>query len=471
MRDNAYEKLYEIERKYNVEGIKYDGICLWPFIRNDLYMEYELYEEISSGMELWSTRYKKNESKFVRLLNSIRVSSTGLFDLKHADLLYTDSGQQRYCNGRYIEKITNEILKNTEKLIPVVGFSSNTQIRFTDKYIDQDVIRYIGAIGSRILKFDENKYEGRQTADRIYAELGLKNNLRQMTLRLLTLIKFYRKWFARIKPGYIYMVSYYELDKLAAIYAAKEMHIPVIEFSHGIIMHSHTAYNTEKKIEKAPYPDFLFVFGERFKTFVSEKIYDKNAVKVIGNYYIEELKAAKSKNTELFNKKYRNWNSKCIITVASQTYLDKELLKFFIQFARRQDQYSIVFVPRLMKAYHKKVKERNLVIESELDVYQCMQNSDITATVASSCAYESLAFGTPVILVKINDTAKNMKLNFFPDTKSVMLVEDMEKMEACIKHLAGINENAVLEESRKFFGSGHKQLLKQAMYEVLSEFE
>ncbi len=31
MRDNAYEKLYEIERKYNVEGIKYDGICLWPF--------------------------------------------------------------------------------------------------------------------------------------------------------------------------------------------------------------------------------------------------------------------------------------------------------------------------------------------------------------------------------------------------------------------------------------------------------
>ena len=52
-----------------------------------------------------------------------------------------------------------------------------------------------------------------------------------------------------------------------------------------------------------------------------------------------------------------------------------------------------------------------------------------------------------------------------------MLVEDMEKMEACIKHLAGINENAVLEESRKFFGSGHKQLLKQAMHEVLSEFE
>jgi predicted glycosyltransferase len=256
-------------------------------------------------------------------------------------------------------------------------------------------------------------------------------------------------------------------EREAASYAAKEMKIPVIELQHGVISNGHLAYITYVNIEPNPYPDYLFCFGEEFKKFVSPFICEVKNIFVTGNYYIDYIKRNKNKNKELFNKKYSHINSQVIITVASQSmFVDAELefLEKILEF--RKNIYFIYVLreitPKLTCYLHK-----NISIETELDIYQCMQNSHITSTVYSTCAVESLVFGTPVILMNIQNWARFTYSEFFSPSDAVFYANTPEEYISYITFAINKDRKQIASDATRYYAENPKKCTEQA-FEKLS---
>ncbi len=79
-------------------------------------------------------------------------------------------------------------------------------------------------------------------------------------------IKLYEAWFRRVRPYVLIAECYYDY-KMMAIYAAKKLGIPTIEFQHGMITEQTFPYICRKKFTDNPFPEWLFCYGEVYKQF------------------------------------------------------------------------------------------------------------------------------------------------------------------------------------------------------------
>ena len=232
---------------------------------------------------------------------------------------------------------------------------------------------------------------------------------------------------------------------------------------HGVINGQHIAYTSFKSFDITPYPDYLLVFGDRFKLEISKNIYYKDSVFTVGSYYIDLMRQEADTNKCLFEKKYGFLKDKIIITVASQYDIDKAILTFVEQTAKLDSRLFFVFVPRFVKDYHRSYKNDRIVIETELDIYQCMQNSHVTSAVLSTCAIESLAFGTPVVLMDIDGLAQFAYGKFFEGILSVLYAPKPEGFIGKINEAVQFDRNVVREEGNLFFADNHEERLKKVL--------
>lgn len=175
---------------------------------------------------------------------------------------------------------------------------------------------------------------------------------------------------------------------------------------------------------------------------------------------------SKERNVELFNRKYFDIKDKIVITVASQYDIDKEILDFIIEAAKLDNRLFFIFIPRFVKDYHSEFKNECILIETDFDVYQCMQNSHITSAVVSTCAVESLIFGTPVVMMNIKGLALFNYQSFFSDINSVFYADTPAEYVELVKQAIQLDRNVVCEEGRLFFADNYEERLQTAFSEI-----
>jgi hypothetical protein len=470
MKDDTKLRIKQIETEYPVGTIEYKGIKLWPFIQHEIFFTYHYHSSDASISKEKPIR-ESFLSKLGRGLYALRTTSLSILLKQRGTVLFTDNShvELRYIDGKLVDVFAAPIFDYEKNIIPIV-----TKIRkedVTTAFFLQDInsifFSVLVKLYSYIKKFNRESIVNRQILVRIISDLQIEFNIDKYLSNIISFLGVFRIYFRLIKPRRIFLVWYHGMDRMAASYVAKEMKIPVIELQHGIISNGHLAYITYANIEPNPYPNYLFCFGEEFKKFVSPFIYDTKNIFIIGNYYIDYIKRNKNKNKELFNKKYSHINSQVIITVASQSMFTDAELEFLEEILEYRQDIYFIYVPRETTQKLTCYLHENISIETELDIYQCMQNSHITSTIYSSCAVESLVFGTPVILINIQNWAKFTYSEFFSPSDAVFYANTPEEYISYITLAVNKDREQIASDATRYYAENPKKCTEQA-FEKLS---
>ena len=385
---------------------------------------------------------------------------------KNKVLLFTDTAEVRYVDGTAIDKIACELIKNEKDIVPVVRYVRDKKKNCFNKSIDVSIFEVLPLFTH--FRFYAAALHGMDILDGLKSDYNLHLDFVPSIKGIVRAIVFWTNYLRKIKPERIYVNCYYDSLKMAMTYAAKTMGIKVIEFQHGVLSHQHFAYNAFAKIVPNPYPDYLLSFGDNFKNMVSQAIYEPESIKVVGSYYLDLVKSRLEINKKLFKEKY-GMEKRTIITVASQVTIDKRLMEFYMRFAKSHKDFFVIFVPRFSEPHHSVSLPENFVIETELDIYQCMQNASIVSTGYSTCCLEALALGKPVLCVDIDNlSVQGLKDFLVPETTLRMCNEDTDPI-GIIEELAKISEESIICEGNKYFATGHNILLQKALEEIIGE--
>lgn len=464
MKTDVIEKIRYIETHYPVETIECNGIKLWPFLRPNMFTIYYYSDQDSNPAAM------KRCSPIRRAWEAITTTSLKVMFKKNAAFVFTDDVGVKKYNGIYIDRIMQGVFDAESETIPCLIKLMPKAIIAKNEYINSDFIILITKLIGAFCKTKSADIKNIYVLDDIIAYLKIDFNYSKYLRFFKSLLYFYSWYFNIIKPSKIYVNCYYDFWRLPAFFVAKQMQIPVIEVQHGLINSSHIAYTGFKNITPNPYPAYLFVFGDKFKFFISEYVYLNENVFTVGNYYVNLMLKAKEKNVELFNKKYSDVKNKIIITVVSQHDIDEKIFDFIKHVAAIDERFFFIFIPRFVKDYHLHFKHNNIAIEMELDVYQCMQNSHITTAVVSTCAVESLAFGTPVVLLNIDGLAAFNYSSFFSEISSVLYADTPDEYIKQIYKAVNFDKNSVMEEGKLFFVDNYTQRLQNAIAKISDKY-
>jgi hypothetical protein len=460
-------KIKEIESEYPVETIEYAGIKIWPFIRSTIFLSYLNSSEESVIKKGSSWNYFFKAGRFFRVL---RTTSLNILFKKRSSVLFTsDIGSElRYMDGRLVDIFAIPAINYENDLIPIVLKTRSASITAFTQYINSDFFLICAKLYSCTKKINKGKIVNRQTLVKIIADLHIKSDIEKYISNVFAFIGIFRLYFKLIKPNKIFLICYYGIENMVASYVAKEMKIPVIELQHGVIHNAHPAYITKVNIEPNPYPDYIFCFGEKFREIISPFICNPEKTFIVGNYYIDYMRGNKVKNNNIFIKKYSDIYSRIIVTVAGQTELDNEMLEFIEKLSEYYPCVRFIYIPRNMTSKIARYSHTNIFIETELDVYQCMQNSHITSTVNSTCAIESLVFGTPVVLMNIQNLAKTWYSDFFSPSDAVFYADTPEEYASCITLAINKDRKQIVLDSAYYYAE-NPQVHTQKAFEKLIE--
>lgn len=460
----------EIETTYDISKIKYGNEFIWPYLRIYVYScliekKYNTCKEDHHEIR----RHSKIYYFFAYLMRWVKVCfNTSFFLLRKQNdyLLFTDSMEVRKDESNYIDKIANGLIEELGNVVPVVKMlSSQSAFRF---YIDYDLFDLCTSIYKRFVYFSPNMFEGREVLNLIQDTYNISfGNLDDIVRYILASQKIYSKFFSRVKPKCIFINYYYDFTKLPAIMIAKKMGIKTIELQHGMISDKHMAYNTKQYFADNPYPEYFFCFGHKFADRVSSYVYADDKIKVVGSYYIDMIRDKRSINKKIFEQEYGNLQNYKIITFAAQYINDEYSFECMREYANEHPEYFIIYVPRIAKCYHHEGETNNFKVETNLNVYQCMLNSNLTMTIYSTCAVESLALGTPVLLLNYRNQSMEMADFLGANESEFVRVTDKRDMDSNIFEMMCIDKKKVEEFGANFFEYGHKVLMKKAVSDLM----
>ena len=126
-------------------------------------------------------------------------------------------------------------------------------------------------------------------------------------------------------------------------------------------------------------------------------------------------------------------------------------------------------MPRIVEEYHKSNEKTDFYIEDKLDIYQLMQNADVTISVYSTCAVESLFLGTPVLLWDIEGLAKACYGEVFKGINSVCFIDKFDDGLFMIKKFSEINRKDVKKEGMAFFESNYRENMDNALDRIVED--
>lgn len=460
---NYADIIKNIEEKYPVKNVKYNDIPLWPFLRIIFYNT--LFYVGNTKIDYRHFKIlKKFFSYFCKLTNAFFKTYIPYLFKKNVVFLFTDTAEVRYVDGKAFDKISFELINIEKDIVPVVTYVNDKKKNCFSRSIDNSLLLLFARLTPA--HFDENFLEGVQILDELKTMYNLDLDFMPVIKDVVRSINYYNKFFTKRCPKRIYVNCYYSIQKMAMTYVAKTKGINVIELQHGNLSRQHYAYNSAVDIIPNPYPNYLLSFGENYKKVVSPFVYKQENIKIVGSFYLDFVKSHQKTNRNLFAIKYGEI-CRTIITVASQSIIDKRLMDFYVKFADRHKDFFILFVPRYIESYHNTNLPENFVIEKNLDVYQCMQNSNVVSTVFSTCCFEALALEKPVLLVNIDNLAVQGLKDFLVPETTMRICEENSDPINIIRELEKKPISTIKNEGNEYFADGHISLLQKALKEIL----
>ena len=421
------DKFLKFEYENDLFNKKIKGVKFWHYIRFSLYMDIARQKYHSKEQAHTDLKNKKLIKimwpKFKQF--PYFLYRNPLWRLHQKDILVLNH-QRRVKNGNYYDCIyTDEILENIKRSYYV----------FEGPYLEKhfkpirtknikyfDYIYFITLIKRKIFKFINPNFWTLCSKDinELYLLLNNINKIFNVNIDFDKVIKeteniilnyklsknYYEKILNKVKPKIIVEVSSYSFSRFLFNEIATKRGIPTIELQHGIMGKYHIAYNFFKKMELSTFPDYIFLFGKRWKKDTRFPLKEGKLI-VTGFPYFEN----RVNELRYFNK---NSNKENILFVSSEG-IGRKLSKLAIELEKIIDpkKYNIIY--KLHPNEYEKwkdiypwLKNRHIDVidNNNYDIYYYFNNSNYLVGVASTTIFEGLGFNLKIFIVKIGVSYK-----------------------------------------------------------------
>lgn len=459
----------EVEENYNVHTIECNKVKVWQILRLNYISAFE------KNLAPLNTHEVKSKNPTQSRVQSIMLNLSNAFWQGHNYfksydyLLFTDILEERIIDNKISDKISHNIIKLLNKdLLVIINPQKSKHKKIKDYYHKNYLTEAIFHLNSRLKKYTGKDIyiENEEILKTVEKEYKVNVDYVNIIREFFYLVDVLDRYFKRCKPKKIFVNCYYGLFHQAIIYSAHKNNIQVIELQHGIINSEHYAYNIFTPIGKETFPDYIYTFGDYVKEYITSNfIEEKNKIPV-GNFYIEycKNKCSGDKSLITYFKELREKYSK-IVVITSQITIEEELIQFLLQAAHMSRDTLFIFIPRFYdKDFSTYNFPENIIIHKEIDFYQTVGFCDFHSTVYSSCALEAPRFGTPNILININNLSKMNLDNILKDLEFNKYVSSASDFVNTIKEWETPSKEEIINLSETLYKSNNLENLKKALY-------
>lgn len=405
------------EENYKTFEVEIDDFFYWHYIRKSVYDEV-LNKTLDVGKSHNSHSDKSYTYRFFLKMKQIPkwIFKNPFIGLKEKEILVLNHAR-RVKNGKSYDCVyTDLLLKNTELSYYVFEHPelethytpvTTQNLKYLD-YLNFKVSIHIGII--KLLKKNILKKDDQEEFLFLLSELekifDIKLNkdklLNKLTISYLSykpLKKYYNKILEKIKPKVVIEVVSYVRDRMVMNEIAKEKNIPVIEFQHGTMGKNHIAYNFTRKKNLKSFPDYIFTFGDFWKSTTRFPIDDEN-IKVVGWPYFEQ----KLLDSNVLNKIP---SQKKKLLFISQGTIGGVLSKLAIEAFKKLGAENYEFIYKLHPGEYSQWEEKypwlkdskvKVVDNNEFDMHHYFMNADVQIGVYSTALYEGLGYQLKTII-------------------------------------------------------------------------
>lgn len=387
MRD--LDDLLAFEANQPVELLQTGKYSLWPFLR----------VFVGSRLVLQKDTRQKPTAAVRSAFFRSGFRGLPLWFKRWDTVVLTSSGQRRLIDGLWTERSDLAAPFSGRTLIielPVPALHPRSETRSRHQ-VSHLMFKAVAAVLGRCIR---PPLSGTNVLDALDLP-ALDITPEAIARRFLAERRLYNWLLKRWKPKRCLVVNPYV--NMPLVVACHENKVPVIEWQHGAIHRGHYAYRLGFEPDRLFYPDALLAFGEQVAdVFGPDNPYVlPERVIPVGSFYLDYLN--KSRSDE--GAQHTGFR----IAVSGQDAHESKIIPFLLQAAQLLPEVEIVYVPRRFNPSTTAafVVQPNIRVETERDVYEVMRNADLHTTINSTCALESLALGTPNVLMNVENRSRN----------------------------------------------------------------
>jgi len=456
--------LKEIETKYPVSEIRVNGEQVWPYLRIAYLSGYRAGELRRRGER---TSYNR-QSRVANLLRLLRAGLNGIPDWfrKHDYVALAPSNDRRPVGpsefNRLLDPIIDELGADRVLLIESPAPKHYPSRRIHTRHVVSSSLLTLVAMVLQRARRKRLHIERVELLHEIGRQYGLEvDHLRVIqsfeTRRRLLALTF--RW---IRPKLLIVSDYYDGLHQAAVKAAHEIGIKVIEVQHGVIGREHPAYNVNTDLDRSFFPDHLLVFGSsELETFANSRFMDPGNVHPIGSFYIDHVKAAHKPDSALVERLSRYKRS---VGVTLQLGSEKRVVTFVCQAASLHAGILYVIIPRRIDNYLSSLAlPQNVTVIEDRNFYEMMMYVDFHSTLTSTCALEAPSLGVQNILLNIDNQAKRYYGTVLADARVTRFVDTPEEYVETVLTLPRLNRETVCQINEPIIASDYERNLREVL--------
>lgn len=453
-----------IEINFDVNSLKYDGICIWPILRsvitnnllNNNNGKAKVTEDSFDNDIRWINEHSKNLHNIKNELDSLKAldNYSSESTLKEKNFLYFADSTYRseIIEGKHFHKFADSLHYILDEDINILEYTSSEY--FTPKYYNAHYIEDIIAISKLENSLDilkNNLYNNANKDIENFFEFNIFLNKMNLSLYhskkaivrklnfFMILKNNYKKLLKIYNPKIVFLNHFWAENEMALVLAAKELGIKSVDIQHGFTGEDHLFYKEWSKMPVNGYslfPDFFWTWNHRTENMFNLWVKRSSVHKVLngGNIWLSLYKEKFVKNRE----KKENSNKTILFTlqpideflpdILELTMLKNKDFKWLIRLHPNHPSMKKHKSNILEKLNTLQQKSVNIEWEnsSKEELYKLLELSDIHITCHSTVAFEALEFGLKTIL--IHNDAK-IRMNKEIEDKVFNYAETEEEIE------------------------------------------
>lgn len=398
--------IFDIENKFKNE---LEALNEWSFLR--IIYDKKL-SETSFGIK------SKKISFLKELKNSVYgfVNWFGSYDV----FVFSDTLERRIINGKQYDKTVDFIISvfGEKKCLYIDNpcpshFNKNeiatekiVSIRMIDllaKIVYMVTNRFIKKNNIKILNHINQDYAGDLNYDKVIKRFSSYYYIYYL------LFKIYR-------PSKIFINCYYSNQAISK--AANDLNIEIYEVQHGIINHKNIKYSSQIILNKTYFPKYLLTYDYYSKASIEDKIYKRENIFVVGNFYLHHLIKNFQRNIEL-DLLIKNYNLS--IGISLQWTCENEVITFVNKIASNYKDILFLLIPReINNKYDQHSLCENVVFYNKIDCHNIILHCDYHMSAYSACIMEANILGIKNILLNINNYA-NYYYDYLIDENNILI--------------------------------------------------
>lgn len=384
--------LNQIEKEIDIDKIRHNEDCIWPIIKSYLITLEPAKSEI----------LKKPSLSIVKILiKNLFLDVFLIFRIFKSNIWVFTNSERRYAiKSSYFDRVSSGLLNYFDKYVlfenPIPkGRSKNKTLQEGEYLIGMSWIFLIEFLFMKITKKPKIKH-----IEVLEEHLKLDlSKIEKIYHRYHIGYIFYNFLFKLRKPKAIFLVCYY--SNFGLIKACKKNNIPVFELQHGIVTHTHRAYNYSYVFGDLFLPDYFLGYGSHFNNIVVEgNLVNKENTLNYGYSFLYEANNKLDTNREI--EELKEVFSKVICITGQLESTDEKLLRIIGEVADHFKDICFIYKPRNKGNKVSFSKKKNLLKRENINTYSLLKHCDYHLTIYSTCAIESIGLGTPNIAIDID---------------------------------------------------------------------